>query len=146
MSSKKVNSSLTHVYLDIAGIDMSNVQFKQNFTDADWINCTYTVNDPNPNLGQLLNITLPTAQPLGNTFLIKTSYLTNKNQTATSWMTKEQTACKSREYLFTQCEDIYCRSIAPMQDTPAVRITYEAHVTAPNGFDVRMSANRTNKV
>jgi leukotriene-A4 hydrolase len=58
-------------------------------------------------------------------------------------MTKEQTACKTMEYLFTQCEDVACRSIAPMQDTPANRITYTASVTVNKGFDVRMSANRT---
>lgn len=58
-------------------------------------------------------------------------------------MTKDQTACHTMEYLFTQCEDIACRSIAPMQDTPSIRITYTAHITVPKGFDVRMSANRT---
>lgn len=58
-------------------------------------------------------------------------------------MTKEQTACKTMEYLYTQCEDIACRSIAPMQDTPANRLTYTAKVTVPNEFDARMSANRT---
>lgn len=47
------------------------------------------------------------------------------------------------EYLYTQCEDIACRSIAPMQDTPANRLTYSAKVTVPNEYDARMSANST---
>lgn len=33
--------------------------------------------------------------------------------------------------------------MAPMQDTPANRITYSAAVTVDKQFDVRMSANRT---
>jgi leukotriene-A4 hydrolase len=58
-------------------------------------------------------------------------------------MTESQTACKNRKYLFSQCEDILCRSVAPLQDTPANRITYSANVTVDEGYDVRMSANRT---
>jgi leukotriene-A4 hydrolase len=45
--------------------------------------------------------------------------------------------------MYTQCEDIACRSVAPMQDSPANRITYSAKVTVEKKFDVRMSANRT---
>ena len=70
MTSKTAN--LTLVFLDIAGIDMQGVQFKQNLNDTDWVNCTYTVTNPNPNLGQLLNITLPTTQANGTTFLLRT--------------------------------------------------------------------------
>jgi len=47
-------------------------------------------------------------------------------------------------YMYTQCEDIACRSVAPMQDTPANKITYNATVTVKKGFKVHMSANSTN--
>lgn len=45
-------------------------------------------------------------------------------------------------YLFTQCESISCRSVAPMQDTPAVKATYEASVIV-QGYVAKMSANDT---
>ena len=45
--------------------------------------------------------------------------------------------------MFTQCEDINCRSVAPLQDTPANRITYSANVTVASEFVVKMSANDT---
>ena len=45
--------------------------------------------------------------------------------------------------MFTQCEDINCRSVAPLQDTPSNRITYEAAITAKKEFVVKMSANET---
>ena len=45
--------------------------------------------------------------------------------------------------MFTQCEDINCRSVAPLQDTPSNRITYSADITAPSEFVVKMSANET---
>ena len=48
-------------------------------------------------------------------------------------------------YLYTQCEDIACRSVAPMMDTPAIKITYGAFVTVPTEpkFVVYVSANAT---
>jgi leukotriene-A4 hydrolase len=58
-------------------------------------------------------------------------------------MTPEQTACKTMNYLYSQCEDIACRSIAPMQDTPGIKITYDARVTVESKYTVKMSANDT---
>jgi leukotriene-A4 hydrolase len=58
-------------------------------------------------------------------------------------MTKEQTVGKTMPYMYTQCEDIACRSVAPMQDTPANKVTYNATVRVKNGFKVYMSANHT---
>jgi leukotriene-A4 hydrolase len=58
-------------------------------------------------------------------------------------MTPEQTAGKKLPYLFSQCEDIACRSMSPLQDTPAVKITFEARVVVPKEFTVKMSANDT---
>lgn len=46
-------------------------------------------------------------------------------------------------YLFTQCEDINCRSVLPVQDTPSNRITYSAYVVAPKELVAKMSANET---
>jgi len=48
--------------------------------------------------------------------------------------------------MFTQCEDIACRSIAPMQDTPANKITYEATVIVKKELKVYMSANKTGDI
>ncbi|KAH9949467.1 hypothetical protein B0H21DRAFT_728077 [Amylocystis lapponica] len=41
-----------------------------------------------------------------------------------------QTQGKTFPYLFSQCQPIYARSLAPLQDTPAVKITYSAKVTS----------------
>lgn len=43
-------------------------------------------------------------------------------------------------YLFTQCEPNYCRSLAPLQDTPAIKTTYAANVTVTGDLKVKMSA------
>jgi leukotriene-A4 hydrolase len=48
--------------------------------------------------------------------------------------------------MFTQCEDINCRSVAPLQDTPANRITYSADISVLSEYVVKMSANDTTQV
>ena len=71
------------------------------------------------------------------------NYTTTKYSLAINWLTPDQTAGKKLPYLFTQCESINCRSIAPMQDTPAHKVTYKAKVTVDSEFVVKMSANET---
>ena len=75
--------------------------------------------------------------------MIRISYETSATGHAFSWLSAEQTAGKILPYMFTQCEDINCRSVAPLQDTPSNRITYSANITAPAEFVVKMSANET---
>ena len=62
---------------------------------------------------------------------------------ALSWMNPKQTAGKKLPYLFSQCESINCRSVAPLMDTPSTKTTYSARVVAKNDFVVKMSANET---
>ena len=81
--------------------------------------------------------------PAGTTFQLRLNYVTNDQTTAISWLKPSQTAGGVYSYLFTQCEDIACRSVAPMQDTPAIKVTYTATVTVPAPYVVHMSANKT---
>jgi len=45
--------------------------------------------------------------------------------------------------MFSQCEDINCRSVAPLPDTPSVKYTYGACITVENSVVPYMSANIT---
>ena len=63
-----------------------------------------------------------------------------------NWLTKDQTATKVLQYLFTQCEPIECRSIAPLQDTPSIKAPYSANVTVQNPYVVKMSAHEYTNV
>ena len=74
---------------------------------------------------------------------IRVNYNTKPTAMALSWMTPEQTAGKKLPYLFSQCESINCRSVAPLQDTPAIKTTYSARIVAKSEFVVKMSANET---
>jgi leukotriene-A4 hydrolase len=75
--------------------------------------------------------------------MVKIGYMTTNESLAINWLKPSQTAGKKLPYLFTQCESIACRSLAPMQDTPAIKITYEAHISVKSEFVVKASANET---
>jgi leukotriene-A4 hydrolase len=60
-----------------------------------------------------------------------------------SWLKPSQTSGGVLPYIYTQCEDINCRSVAPLMDTPSNRITYSARVIHSNQLVAKMSANET---
>ena len=60
------------------------------------------------------------------TILIK--YDTTKEGQAVQFLSKEITS-SGQPFMFTQCESIYCRSLLPIQDTPAAKITVSMGIT-----------------
>jgi len=58
-------------------------------------------------------------------------------------MQPSQTAGGLLPYMYSQCEDINCRTMGPMQDTPANRITYSARIVTSKDLIPKMSANET---
>lgn len=86
-------------------------------------------------LGQALQVALP---PGADKVTIK--YATGPNAKALQWLRPEQTGDKKHPFLFTQGEAILTRSWIPIQDSPGIRITYDAHVTVPPELMAVMSA------
>ena len=67
-------------------------------------------------------------------------YRTSRDAAALLWMEPEQTLGGESPFLFTQGQAILTRSWIPIQDSPALRITYEAKVKVPEGLIALMSA------
>ncbi|KAF9218882.1 zincin [Gyrodon lividus] len=90
-------------------------------------------------MGSALRIPLP---PTGanEKAMVKIVYKTTERCPALQWLAKEQTQGKTFPFLFSQCQPIYARAIAPLQDTPAVKLTYNAKVTSV--LPVILSAQR----
>lgn len=95
----------------------------------------FSLVEDDPIMGQRLHLTLPPG-----TSAIEFHYATAPDAIALQWLGPEQTAGKRQPFLFSQCQSIHARTIAPLQDTPIVRIPYKAALTVPQGLTAVMSA------
>lgn len=91
-------------------------------------------------MGSSLFIPLPSSATKGSKIQVKIFYKTDKDCVALQWLEKEQTQGNRFPYLFSQCQPIYARTLAPLQDTPSVKLTYSSKVTSV--LPVLMSAIR----
>src|SRR4051812_10828874 len=90
-----------------------------------------------PILGARLRIHLPEG-----TRAIRIRSRAARDATALQWLEPAQTAGKKRPFLYSQCQPIHARSLLPLQDSPAIRITYRARLHVPEGMRALMAAAR----
>ncbi|KAL1952401.1 hypothetical protein VTO73DRAFT_1550 [Trametes versicolor] len=79
-------------------------------------------------MGAPLKVLLPSNRAVGDKTRVQIFYSTTKDCDALQWLEKEQTQGKKFPFVFSQCQPIYARSIAPLQDSPSVKITYTAKI------------------
>ncbi|CAB3234844.1 unnamed protein product [Arctia plantaginis] len=131
------------VLADIADLplDISNLKIHSIDTEAG-TQLQYKLGEHVPNYGANLIVSLPKQFTRGEKLKIRIKYTTDPTASALTWLKAPQTLDKKYPYVFSQSSPIHARSILPCQDTPAVKFTYDAEVTAPDGFTVLMSALR----
>ncbi|KAA1468302.1 Metalloprotease [Dentipellis sp. KUC8613] len=111
------------VIFDTADLSVEKVIVDGNTT-------SFVIGDKHPVMGSSLAIPFSQAAKSGSQVVVKIYYKTSKESTALQWLAKEQTQGGQYPYLFSQCQPIYARAVAPLQDTPSVKITYSAQVTS----------------
>ena len=90
---------------------------------------------PEPILGARLRIDLPRGAAG-----VRVRYATSPAATALQWLEPSQTA-GGQPFLFSQAQPIHARSLAPLQDTPRIRITVgSARFTVPSQLRALMAA------
>ena len=119
---------------DVVQFDIWDLTITGAYNVTDGSAFDFSIVQPNPAIGSVLVINFPRNVSIGESVDVGISYTTSPTGQAFSWLTAEQTAGQKLPYMFTQCEDINCRSVAPLQDTPSNRITYSANFTASQTF------------
>jgi leukotriene-A4 hydrolase len=97
----------------------------------------FELSPPAPILGSRLRIQLRA----GDTALV-IRYRTSPDASALQWLAPAMTAGGKWPFVFSQCQAIHARSVVPLQDTPRVRITYDAELVVPPALTALMAAGR----
>lgn len=97
--------------------------------------------DAHPLLGQALEIDLPDRFDPQGGFEVEVRYQTTPGASALQWLEPGLTAGGEHPMLFSQSQSIHARSWIPLQDSPSVRLTYEAVVRTPPELLAVMSAD-----
>lgn len=103
---------------------------------VEWTEATWSTSDPDAVLGQVLEIPLTPGADL-----VRIHYRTDPGATGLQWLEPEQTAEGTDPFLYSQSQAIHARSWIPCQDSPGVRVTYDAIVRIPQaeGADDRVA-------
>lgn len=123
------NNESTEIILDIDGLKIDSVILD------DQKKTQFTIGDKDVVKGNPLAIKI---KP--ETKKITVYYETSPDSGALQWLSPEQTFDKTYPFLLTQGQAILTRSYIPIQDTPSLRITYEATIKAPKELIALMSA------
>lgn len=102
---------------------------------------TFEIGEVDSIKGAPLVIALPASVDTQAEVVVRIDYETSPGSTALQWLPPELTAGGKHPMMFSQSQAIHARSWIPLQDTPAVRFTYEATIHTPSELLAVMSAN-----
>ncbi|MEE2692368.1 MAG: M1 family metallopeptidase [Pseudomonadota bacterium] len=131
---KRLKAGADKVVLDSNDLEIRKVEAE---TRGGWTPAEFTLGADDPVMGSKLEIALPAGASK-----IRIAYRTSPGAEGLQWLSPEQTDGKEHPYLFSQNQSIYARTMAPLQDTPAVRMTYSATLRTPPELTAVMSAEQ----
>ena len=116
--------------------DVRNLNIEKVTMGEEEIPTTFTIGDSKEFIGQPLEVVItPTTKK------VTIYYSTNPDAQAVDWLNPQQTAGKKHPFLFTQGQAVLTRTWIPCQDSPGIRITYNATMKVPKDLLAVMSAS-----
>ncbi len=122
------HNKATEIILDSKYLDIEKVE-------ADGVATEFSLGSFDEQLGKPLKIAIKE-----ETKKISVYYKTTDKTEALQWLNPQQTADKKHPFLLTQGQAILTRTWIPIQDSPQIRITYDATVSVPPALMAVMSA------
>lgn len=134
---KYLQPEAKELILDTKALDIQKVERLVNDTyqDANW-----KLGETDATLGTPLVIQLE-----DKTEKVKVHYATTDASDGLNWAAPEQTSDKKHPFMYSLSQTIYGRTWFPHQDTPAIRVTYNANITTPENLLALMSADNDPK-
>jgi len=139
LAMRRVDEEANEVILDTRDLGIDNVELLTTAGTASALE--YRFGDEDEVRGTPLIISLPEGESIGESFSLRILYSTSPESTALQWLPPALTAGGEHPLMFSQSQAIHARSWVPLQDTPAIRITYEASIRTPNDLLAVMSAD-----
>ena len=145
---KQLNGSIEHelkylrkgvqeLVLDTRDIDIHRVE---SYRGGEWSDTDFVLAERDPVRGSKLTIALPRM-----TKRVKVHYNSRPEASGLQWLSPMQTAGKKHPFMFSQSQAIHARSWMPIQDTPAMRVSYTADVQTSSDLRPIMSAENDPK-
>ena len=126
----KTKKDVRQLYLDTGDLIINSITLGTGETPAE-----FSLAEKVDLLGQALIIDI-----LPRTSIVNIYYSTSPKSGGLDWVSPIQTAGGKHPFLYTQSQPIFARTWIPLQDSPGVRITYDAKIKVPPELMAVMSA------
>jgi len=123
----------SEVVLDTRDLKIDKVEAAAG--SGPWMATTHRLDAVNAAFGSALHIAMPAGADR-----VRVTYSTSPAARGLQWLSASQTAGKKHPFLFSQAQAIQARSFIPLQDTPGVRMTYDATIRTPKELVAVMAA------
>ena len=136
---KVLDTDVREIVLDTRDLTIGGVAFLAGDTELEA--ATLTIGERHDRLGAPLVIGIPPGIEKGEELVVRIDYTTSPKASALQWLPAELTAGGKHPMMFSQSQSIHGRSWIPLQDTPSVRVTYDATIRTPTELLAVMSAD-----
>ena len=136
---ERIDPDATELVLDTKGLKILAAAFP-DAPERTPVSISLITETSDPILGMKLVVNL-----VPGVDRVAITYETSPDAEGLQWLSPEQTAGKTQPYLFSQAQALNARTMAPVQDTPAVRMTYSATLRVPDGILPLMSAEQSGR-